>query len=214
MDYKKLPIVLDAFMFVIPLVAFAVIFIWWGNTYLALFFILITFYVLWFFRNPERTIPGDAKVLVSPADGRILEIKEVDEGDILKGRFKKISIFMSIFNVHVNRCPCSGVIKSIRYRKGKFFSANLDKASSDNERNSVLIETEEGKQVLVAQIAGFVARRIVCWVKEGGVLERGERFGLIRFGSRLEVVMPIDTEVLVKVGTRVKSGHTKIGKLT
>jgi phosphatidylserine decarboxylase len=213
MDYKKLPIVLDALIFVVPLAVFIVISGWWGSVYLTLFFVVVILYVLWFFRNPERTIPGDGNILVSPADGRVLEIREVDEEDILKGRFKKVSIFMNIFNVHVNRCPCSGVIKVIRYGKGKFLSANLDKASSDNERNSVLIETERGTQILVIQIAGLVARRIVCWVKEGDIIKRGERFGLIRFGSRLEVFMPIETKVLVKVGDKVKAGHTKIGQM-
>ncbi len=213
MDYKKLPIVLDAFIFVVPLAILVALSVWWGCTYLTVFFIVIALFVLWFLRNPERTIPDDAGVIVSPADGRILKIEEVDEKDIIEGTFKKVSIFMNIFNVHVNRCPCSGVIKTISYRKGKFFSANLDKASAQNERNSLVIETEEGKQILVVQIAGFVARRIACWVKEGGVLKRGERFGLIRFGSRLEVFMPIDTEVLVKVGDRVQAGHTKVGKL-
>lgn len=213
MDYKKSPIVLDALMFVVPLAVFVAISIWWGSAYLTVFFVLIAFFVSWFFRNPERSIPGDPGAIVSPADGRVIKIEEVDETDMLDGKFKKISIFMNIFNVHVNRCPYPGVIKRIRYRKGKFFSADLDKASSQNERNSLVVETEEGKQILVVQIAGLVARRIVCWVKEGGVLEKGERFGLIRFGSRLEVFMPIDTEILVKVGDRVKAGHTKVGEM-
>ncbi len=213
MDYKKSPIVLDAFIFIIPLAVFVAIAIWWGSIYLTVFFILIALFVLWFFRNPERSIPGDPGAIVSPADGRVIKIEEIDETDMLEGKFKKISIFMNIFNVHVNRCPYPGTIKRIKYREGRFFSADLDKASSENERNDVLIETNEGKQILVVQIAGLVARRIVCWVKEGGTLRRGERFGLIRFGSRLEVFMPIDTEVLVKVGDRVKAGHTKVGNL-
>jgi len=213
MDYKRFPIVLDAFIFVIPLTVLIAFFVWWGSIYLAVFFMLIALFVLWFFRNPERNIPEDPEAIVSPADGRVIKIEEIDEEDMLEGKFKKISIFMNIFNVHVNRCPYPGVIKRIRYRKGKFFTADLDKASSQNERNNVLIETNEGKQILVVQIAGLVARRIVCWAKEGGTLGKGERFGLIRFGSRLEVFMPIDTEVLVKVGDRVKAGHTKVGNL-
>ncbi|MBN2569157.1 MAG: phosphatidylserine decarboxylase family protein [Deltaproteobacteria bacterium] len=214
MRYRKFPIVPDAFIFVLPLVVLVSLSIWWGSAGLTVLFIVITLYVMWFFRNPERTVPDDSKAVVSPADGRVLKVEEADGGDILEGSFKKISIFMNIFNVHVNRCPCSGVIKTIRYRKGKFFSANLDKASSQNERNSLVIETEEGKQIIVVQIAGLVARRIVCWAKEGEVFKRGERFGLIRFGSRLEVFMPVDTEVLVRVGDRVQAGHTKVGKLT
>ncbi|MEA3471128.1 MAG: phosphatidylserine decarboxylase, partial [Thermodesulfobacteriota bacterium] len=126
-------------------------------------------------------------------------------------RYKKISIFMSVFNVHVNRMPCSGHVKDIRYRKGKFFSANLDKASEFNENNAVLIETTDGREILTIQIAGIIARRIVCWIEKGMEATMGERFGLIRFGSRLEVFMPLETEVLVKRKDKVRAGETRIG---
>ena len=179
----------------------------------AAFFFLVTLFVTWFFRNPERKTPEDEKVVVSPADGRILKIEEVEEDAILKGKFKKISIFMNIFNVHVNRIPYPGSVKVIQYKKGKFFSANLDKASSLNERNSVLVKTDDGREILTIQIAGLIARRIVCWIQEGIKVERGQRFGLIRFGSRLEVFLPIDSTISVKVGDRVKGGETPIGYL-
>lgn len=120
---------------------------------------------------------------------------------------------MSVFNVHVNRAPCTGSVKEIAYRKGKFFSANLDKASALNERSSLLIETVGGNRILTIQIAGLIARRIVCWVKEGMELEKGERFGLIKFGSRLEVFMPLDATIPVKVGDKVRAGETRIGYL-
>ncbi|MBW2561539.1 MAG: phosphatidylserine decarboxylase, partial [Deltaproteobacteria bacterium] len=116
-------------------------------------------------------------------------------------------------NVHVNRAPCAGTVKEIVYRKGRFFSANLDKASAFNERNSVLIETMSGDRILTIQIAGIIARRIVCWVKEGMGVEKGERFGLIKFGSRLEVFMPLDATIPVKVGDKVRAGETRIGYL-
>lgn len=213
MNYKEVPIILDAFRFVIPLALVVAGALWWGNRGVAVLCVLLALFVLWFFRNPERTIPGDPGVIVSPADGRVLKIEEVDEEELLGGRFRKISIFMSVFNVHVNRSPCEGTVRAIQYRKGKFLSANLDKASSQNERNSLVIETDKGAKIIVVQIAGLIARRIVCWAQEGTSLQRGERFGLIRFGSRLEVFMPTDAEVLVKVGDRVTAGHSKVGKL-
>jgi phosphatidylserine decarboxylase len=211
MNYKKSPIVLEGLIFFVPLALLSVIsyafhIVWLGGVFSA-----VALFVLWFFRNPERTIPEDAKSILSPADGRVLKIEEVDGNDMLQGRCKKISIFMSVFNVHVNRMPCSGKVKDIRYRKGKFFSANLDKASEFNENNAVLIETADEKEILTIQIAGIIARRIVCWTDVGMEAIKGERFGLIRFGSRLEVFLPLETEVLVKRGERVRAGETRIG---
>ncbi|PKN33163.1 MAG: phosphatidylserine decarboxylase family protein [Deltaproteobacteria bacterium HGW-Deltaproteobacteria-19] len=174
---------------------------------------LITAFVLWFFRNPERKTPDAPGLVISPADGKVIFIGEAEEADILKGRAKKISIFMNVFNVHVNRIPCSGTVEGIRYYKGKFLVASLDKASSDNERNAVLIRTEDGKKILTIQIAGLVARRIVCWLKEGMNVTRGERFGLIRFGSRLDVFLPLESAISVKVGDVTRAGETPLGVL-
>jgi len=126
---------------------------------------------------------------------------------------KKISIFMSVFNVHINRMPCDGVIENIRYHEGRFLSANLDKASQDNERNDVLIRMPDGRKALVIQIAGFIARRIDCWVAQGMCIQKGERFGLIRFGSRVEVFLPYDTHIMVSAGDKVMGGETLIGEL-
>ena len=170
-------------------------------------------FVIFFFRNPERTIPGEQGLLVSPADGRILKVEEVELDGLLKGRFRKVSIFMNVFNVHVNRAPYSGNVEKIEYHGGKFLSADLDKASADNEKNTVLIRTKEGKQFLTIQIAGLIARRIVCWIGEGMEVARGERFGLICFGSRLEVVLPLESKVLVQAGQKVRAGETPIGYL-
>jgi phosphatidylserine decarboxylase len=132
----------------------------------------------------------------------------------MTGPLRKISIFMNIFSVHVNRAPCTGRIETIRYYEGKFLSANLDKASSDNERNGLVIRMNDGRAIGMIQVAGLVARRIVCWVNEGMQVEKGERFGLIRFGSRVEVLMPADTAVMVKPGDRVRAGETPIGGLS
>ncbi len=174
---------------------------------------LITIFVLCFFRNPERNTPDAPGLVVSPADGKVIFVGEAEEADILQGRAKKISIFMSVFNVHVNRNPCSGTVEQIRYYKGKFLVASLDKASSDNERNAVLVRTEDGKKVLTIQIAGLVARRIVCWLNEGMTVTRGERFGLIRFGSRLDVFLPLESTISVKVGDVARAGETTLGVL-
>lgn len=213
MDNKNLPIVLDGLVFVIPLTALMVVSLYFDVTWLGVISLAATLFVLWFFRNPDRTTPEDEKAIISPADGRVIKIEEVEEKELLKGKAQKVSIFMSVFNVHVNRAPCTGVVKEIAYRKGRFFSANLDKASVLNERNSVLIETMDGNRILTIQIAGLIARRIACWVDEGMGLEKGERFGLIKFGSRLEVFMPLGATIPVKVGDKVRAGETRIGYL-
>jgi phosphatidylserine decarboxylase len=213
MNNKKFPIALDGFVFIVPLAALMLISLHFDVIWLGTFFLVATLFVLWFFRNPNRATPEDKKAVISPADGRVIKIEEVEEEELLKGRARKVSIFMSVFNVHVNRAPCAGVVKKIVYRKGRFFAANLDKASALNERNSVLIETEDGHRILTIQIAGVIARRIVCWVTEGMGIGKGERFGLIKFGSRLEVFMPLDATIPVKVGDRVRAGETRIGYL-
>ena len=204
----------EGLLFSLPLAITTVILAIVGMYWVTAFFFVVTSFVIWFFRDPKRNIPEEGRAVVSPADGRVIKIEEVREDTILKGEFKKISIFMNIFNVHVNRIPCSGKVDVIQYKKGKFFSANLDKASSLNERNSVLVKTDDGKEILTIQIAGIIARRIVCWIKEGIEVEKGQRFGLIRFGSRLEVFLPHDSTISVKVGDKVKGGETPIGYLT
>ncbi len=180
----------------------------------AFLFLAMTIFVAWFFRNPERKLPDGDGYVTSPADGKIIKTDDVYITEPIEGKCKKISIFMNIFNVHVNRMPYSGTIKMIRYKKGRFFSANLDKASSLNENNAVLIETDNGKKILTIQIAGLIARRIVCWINEGMYMEKGERFGLIRFGSRLDVYLPLEANILVKVGDKVKAGETPIGDIS
>jgi len=185
-----------------------------GVGWLAILFVFITFFIIWFFRNPERSFQEEEKVLISPADGKIIKIENVEVNGTISGRFKKISIFMNVFNVHVNRAPYSGKIEAINYHEGKFFSANLDKASLDNERNEVMIRTEDGRRVWMVQIAGLIARRIVCWVDVGANIKKGERFGLIRFGSRVDVYLPEDSRISVKLKDKVKAGHTSLGYLS
>jgi phosphatidylserine decarboxylase len=169
-------------------------------------------FALSFFRNPERHPPLDKGAIIAPADGRVVFVGEVEENRYLKAKVRKVSIFMSVFNVHVNRMPETGKIVEIHYNKGKFVSANLEKASLDNEQNALIMETG-GRKIMFVQIAGLIARRIVCWVKPGDTLKRGERFGLIMFGSRLDVYMPIEAEAKVRVGDRTRAGETIIGVL-
>jgi phosphatidylserine decarboxylase len=185
-----------------------------GISWLAILFVFITLFIVWFFRNPERFFQDEEKVLISPADGKIIKIEDVDVNGTLSGRFKKISIFMNVFNVHVNRAPYSGKIEKIHYHEGKFLSANLDKASLDNERNEVMIRIEDGRCIWMVQIAGLIARRIVCWVNVGESVKKGERFGLIRFGSRVDVYLPEDSRISVGLRDKVKAGQTVLGYLS
>jgi phosphatidylserine decarboxylase len=179
----------------------------------SILFAVLTLFVTWFFRNPKRVAPEGKGLVISPADGKVIRIEEAESDQEPGKTFRKISIFMNVFNVHVNRIPCSGKVVAIRYREGKFISANLDKASEQNERNTVVLQTDDGPEIMTVQIAGLIARRIVCWVKEGVHLQRGERFGLIRFGSRVEVFLPPGSTVLVKIGDKVRAGETPIGEL-
>ncbi len=173
-------------------------------------FALFCFY---FFRDPRRSAPEDSQILVSPADGKILKIERVSSAPYYPEPHQKISIFMSPLDVHVNGIPCDGVVKEIHYRPGKFFVASLDKASELNERNVVVMENNRGQRVAFTQIAGLVARRIVCYLDKGLRVRRGERYGLIRFGSRMEVCVPTDWEMLVRVGERVRGVASALARM-
>ncbi len=177
-----------------------------------LFFVLLVF-VVSFFRNPRRLAPIGDNLVVSPADGKIIFVGEVDEGRILKRRLKKVSVFMSPLNVHVNRAPVTGVIKKVEYTKGKFFGAFSDKASLDNEQNALVIESSIGDEILFIQIAGFLARRIVNYVRPNDRLNVGEIFGLIRFGSRMDIYFPTNYQLRVKIGDRAKAGETILSEV-
>jgi len=185
-----------------------------GLTTLTLISLAITFAICGFFRDPDRIIPADEGVLVSPADGKVIATGRVDNSPYFEGSAMKISIFMSVFNVHVNRIPFNGRVKNISYHPGKFFSANLDKASLENEHNAVFIEMENGQPLCVVQIAGLIARRIICKIQAGDRVIRGHRFGLICFGSRLDVYLPLDIKLKVVVGDKVSAGASILGKLS
>lgn len=175
---------------------------------------IATLFIIFFFRDPDRRNDTGPRSILTPADGTILEIKSLDDiNNPLGEPALKISIFMSIFNVHVNRFPVAGTVKKIAYRPGRFFRANLDKASEFNESNRIMLTTADSRTIMVIQIAGTIARRIACWIKEGDRLKAGERFGLIRFGSRLEVYLPKDSRITAHPGQKVKAGETVIGYL-
>jgi len=176
--------------------------------------ILLTIWVYYFFRDPERIIIGDDNYLVSPADGEVIKVEEVDgpkEVGLENQKFKKISIFMNVFDCHVNRTPCAGKIEEILYKPGTFVNASLDKASEDNERNYFKIKDTDNNDIIVVQIAGLVARRIVCESNKDQELKQGERIGMIRFGSRADVYYE-NYQPLVKVGQKAISGETLLAK--
>lgn len=185
-----------------------------GMTFLTLMGLVITFCLCGFFRDPDRIIPNKAGAIVSPADGKVISVGTVDGGSFYKGSCMKISIFMSVFNVHVNRIPLDSKVKNVSYYPGKFFAANLDKASLQNEHNAVFLETGDGKHICVVQVAGLIARRIICKVQPGDDMLRGQRYGIICFGSRLDVYMPSDVEIDVAVGDKVKAGSSLIGRFS
>ena len=184
------------------------------NNFLGLIGILLTVWVYYFFRDPERIIIEDDNYLVSPADGEIIKVEEVDgpkELGLEKKRFNKISVFMNVFDCHVNRTPCSGTVEEILYKPGKFLNASFDKASEDNERNYYKLKDKSGNDIVVVQIAGLIARRIVCETNNGQELNQGDRIGMIRFGSRADVYYE-NYEPLVKIGQKTISGETLLAK--
>ncbi len=183
-------------------------------TALTLAGLFVTFFIVFFFRDPDRIIPNEKGIVVSPADGKVIAAGIIESSPYYEGACQKVSIFMSLFNVHVNRIPHEGKVKKISYNPGKFFSANLDKASKENEQNAVFIETKDGENISTVQIAGLIARRIICKVQKGDEVDRGQRFGLICFGSRLDVYLPKDSKLKVSVGEQVKAGTSVLGELT
>ena len=200
--------------FIIFMMAFiTAVFALLGLAIPALSGLALTIFVCFFFRDPDRRAPATPNTLVSPADGKVIFAGEVEDTPFFSGKSMKISIFMTVFNVHVNRMPCAGVVERIKYHSGKFFAAHLPKASLDNEHNAIFIETPEGKKVCVVQIAGLIARRIICYVQAGDDMPRGERFGIICFGSRVDLYLPPESNVTVAKGAKVQAGSSVLGQL-
>jgi len=200
-------------IFILPLGVISLILWIFRLPLLAAFCTLLTLFITYFFRDPERGIPPGDKAVLSPADGKVVQVQPCVEERFLRGPAIKVSVFMSLFNVHVNRNPLSGRIVDSSYSPGKFLRADLDRASAANEQNALLVETVEGTRLMVVQVAGVIARRIVCWVKKGDSVIRGQRFGLIQFGSRLDIYLPRDTRLQVRVGQKTLAGQTILGYL-
>ena len=207
------PIAKEGFFFIIPFVAAFVLLLIFSRNYVALVIIfLITFFLVFFFRDPVRIAPEGENLIIAPADGKIIKLEKIYEDRYLKENVTKISIFMSLFNVHVNRVPVTGTVEKINYNKGKFISAFKDKASLDNEQNSIIIDTGRRK-IVVKQIAGIIARRIICRISEKQKVRAGEKLGLICFGSRADIFIPGEVEMKIRLGETVKAGKTIIGVL-
>lgn len=184
-----------------------------GWTGLMCFMGSLTLFTAWFFRNPSRTIPEGSNLILSPGDGTVVAVEQEFEHRFLKEPSVRISIFLNVFNVHINRMPTTGIVQDVVYIPGQFMAANRPEASAGNEQNALMLQRSDGKKILCVQIAGLIARRIVCWVVPGEQVEQGERFGLIRFGSRMDVYLPSNSTIQVKVGAKVKGGSSILAEL-
>lgn len=198
----------EVFFFAIPPTTLGIFCLAFGYKFPAAILILLGIFVVYFFRDPDRVIPREPGTVVSPADGKVVEIVE-EAFDSKMGR--RVSIFLSIFDVHIQRAPVAGRVAQVTYRPGKFYGAFRSKASELNEQNIIYIETPEG-MLPFKQIAGAIARRVLCWKHEGDVVTRGERVGMIRFGSRVDVWLPMEAEVLVRHGQKVQGGSSILAK--
>ncbi len=207
-----IPVASEGWPFLLPMVLVTALFFSFGWKNIGTVSLALTLFTLFFFRDPDRAVPQGTGVVVSPADGRVIVVKDIYEPDYLKQNVRQISVFLSVFNVHVNRAPCAGKVEVVKYNPGKFHVASVDKASLDNEQTAMVITNGKNK-ILVKQIAGLIARRIICYAKPGDLLATGERYGLIRFGSRVDIFLPKDAELKVKVGDRIKGARDVIGVL-
>ena len=210
-----LPVAVPGLIFIFISAMLTGLLFYFGLVILSWLALFLTCFICWFFRDPERFIPKQKGAIVSPADGKVIVVKKVtageNGGEYVDTEALKISIFMNVFSVHVNRVPFDGIVEEVKYTSGKFFNASFDKASVHNERNALTIKTESGHTFKVVQIAGLIARRIICKIEENSFLRRGDRYGMIRFGSRLDLYLPCDTKVVVVKGQKVKAGSSILG---
>ena len=211
MNENRWPVAKEGFPFLIPSLILTVGVAAIGWTVLTVLGILLTLFIAFFFRNPKREIPDLHNIILSPADGKVIHVGEDREDRFLKERALKISIFMSVLDVHINRSPVTGKVLERSYHPGRFLVASAEKASLDNEQNALVLEMEDHSKILVIQIAGFIARRIVCYANAGDRLKMGETFGLIRFGSRVDLYLPANVKPTVRVGQHIKGGESIVG---
>jgi len=213
MRNQNTPFAKEGYPFIAGLAFVTVVFAALGWSALTFVFLALTIFTAWFFRNPERTAPSGEKLVIAPADGKVIFVGPVSEPRCGAEPVTKISIFMNVFNVHVNWVPVSGTVIDRFYSPGRFINASLDKASLENEQAGLLVQTNDGLKVLFIQIAGLIARRIVTYPVVGDRIERGQRYGLIRFGSRVDVYLPAGSHIQASLGDRTVAGETVLGEL-
>ena len=214
MQNRNQLIVSEGYPFIILFGFITLVFALLGWVVLTLLFLFLTLFSSYFFRNPERVVPAGENLLIAPADGKVIFVGEVEEERYFKEQVTKVSIFMSVFNVHVNRVPCDGKVIDMYYNKGGFVNASYDKASESNEQAGILLERADGSKILFVQIAGLIARRIVTYPVIGDLLQCGTRYGLIRFGSRVDIYFPKTADVTVTLGEHTVAGETVLGTLS
>jgi phosphatidylserine decarboxylase len=209
----RIPIAKEGYPFLGSAVLITLILAILGYEGLTVISLLVSFFILYFFRDPERFTPKEGNTLVSPADGKIILIEKTFDNRFFQEYVHKISIFMNIFNVHVNRIPQSGTVERIIYTPGTFYSADSDRGGLRNENCATILVCETGHKIAVVQVAGLIARRIVCWLEQEDRVKQGDRFGLIRFGSRVDLYIPGSVQISVKKGQIVRAGETILGRL-
>lgn len=207
------PVVREGYIYIAAALFLAVVMYFGFGIAVAVPFVVLACYFTYFFRNPHRNIPADEHLVVSPADGTVQDVVKLEDDDFIKGPCTKIIIFLSVFNVHVNRSPIAGEIKCQKYVCGRFRPAYKDEVGFENERHMLGIENDKGFRVTVTQIAGILARRIVSWVTLDDNMDKGQVYGLIKFGSCTELVVPQNVEVLVKKGDKVRGGESVLGRI-
>ena len=198
--------------FVIPLIILYILFFAFWKLYLSLIALVFLLFVCYFFRQPERHVLYQGRSIISPAQGKVVRIDKRVEEEFLNEERLCVSIFLSVFDVHVNYAPCDGTVEKVLYKGGKFINAMNDKASLENEHASILIDTEKGK-IVVRQIAGLIARRVVCHAKEGDKLKKGQKYGIIKFGSRVDIFLPTNFDIKAEIGEKVIAGLTEIAMM-
>jgi phosphatidylserine decarboxylase len=209
---RRVPLAPEGYRLLGGAAVVTVVFFLLGWTSVGFVALVVTAFLVNFFRDPERVAPADPLTIVAPADGRVIKVAPVRDDRFLGAEATLVSIFMSPLNVHVNRIPASGRVVDLRYHPGKYFRAFADKASLDNEQNAVILEDGAGRRLCFVQIAGFLARRIVCHLRVGSEVERGQRYGMIMFGSRADLYLPPSARIRVQVGDRARGGETVIGE--
>ncbi|MFQ5666020.1 MAG: phosphatidylserine decarboxylase family protein [Candidatus Binatia bacterium] len=208
----RVPLAREGYPLIGGSIAVTVVLFVFGWPVLATVALALTLFVVSFFRDPHRVIPAAPAIVVAPADGRVIKVERVRDGRYLAGEAVLVSVFMSPLNVHVNRVPVTGRVVDLHYNPGKYFRAFADKASLDNEQHAVSMEDEQGRRLCCVQIAGFLARRIVCYLRPGQWVQRGQRYGMIMFGSRTDLYLPPGVQVRVRVGDRARGGVTVIAQ--